>query len=397
MNDICAMQKTRIAIYQNLLSNRNRRGPDIFFPTFFKLYSSSEFSKYELYYFVKTDDIASLKREYANGEFNVDNIIFLREYHNRFKRQLETLELLWKLLYYRISIFQVLTYSNMFDPLPQLIWLQRLGWIWNIKRAFVITYDGIPTAHKMNYKGRYNLDIKYENLFRRILFDGIYSWYDDFVEWVNTSGVFETKPLVKSIHSRFCDIHKYYPLAKEKKIIWASALVDYKCPEMFIEAIAILKERNEHLLFGWQLCIYGNGPQEETLLKFIQQHNLSQIIRLESGLNNLAPVLNNSMCYVSTQELENFPSLAMNEAMAAGNVIIARNVGRTYLFVEQDKNGYLAPTDDAQGIANCLEQFLSSPHRHADMMRHSRHLCETVHTPENFIREIDLFWSELLA
>ncbi len=391
------MQKTRIAIHHNLLSNRNRRGPDIFFPTFFKHYSKAINTKFELYYFVKTDNIASLQKEYSNGEFNIDNIVFLREYHNRFKWQLETLELIWKLLYYRISIFQVLTYSNMFDPLPQLKWMQRLGWIWKIKKAFVITYDGIPTAHKLKYEGRFNLDIKYENLFRRIQFDGIYSWYDDFVDWVHTSGVFEKKPIVRSINSRFCDMAKYYPMAKEKKIVWASALVDYKCPEMFIEAIALVRDKNAELLKEWQVCIYGNGPLEKALLRIIDQHNLSDIIRLESGLNNLAPVLNESMCYVSTQELENFPSLAMNEAMAAGNVIIARNVGRTHLFVEHGKNGFLAPKDDAQGIADCLEQFLSSSNRHADMMRHSRHLCETVHTPENFIREIDIFWSELLA
>ncbi len=390
------MQKRRIALYHPLTAGFLKRGPKVFFPTFFNEYCKSE-RNFELYYFVKTNDFKSLQLEYEHDELKHANVIVLHEFPTRFHSFLASIELIAKLLYHRISLIHVLTYNNRLDPLPQLKWIQRLQPLWNIKKAFVITYDGIPTAHKMKYQGRYNLDIKYENLFRAIQFEGIYSWYDDFVEWVHTSGVFEKKPLVKCIHSRFCDMSKYAPADKQREIVWASALVDYKRPDMFMEAIVLLHKKNKALFDGWAIKFYGNGPFESELKQLIQEANLSELVTLEPSTNNLAPVFNKSSCYVSTQELENFPSLAMNEAMAAGNVIIARNVGRTHLFVEHGKNGFLAPTDDAQGIADCLEQFLSAPGKHLDMMQHSRHLCDTVHTPENFIREIDAFWSELLA
>lgn len=390
------LRKKRIAIYQNILTGRNRRGPDIFFPTFFREYVKASNTEHELFYFLKTDNVAALRREYAAGELDHKNVIILKEYHNRLKVQLETIQLLWKLLRHRISLLHVLTYTNMLDPLPQLKWLQWLSPVWKVKRAFVITYDGIPTAHRLGYTGRYNLDVKYENLFRRIHFHGIYSWYDDFVEWAHTSGVFVKKPLVRSIHSRFCDTVKYFPAQKKQQIVWASALVDYKRPDMFIEAIGLAYARNRNQFDGWQILVYGNGPMEAELRSRIEKFQLSNIIELHSGTNNLSQVLNQSMCYISTQELENFPSLAMNEAMAAGNVIIARNVGRTYLFVHDKKNGYLSPTDDANGIAHCIEEFLAHTEHHLPMMLHSRNLCETIHTPQNFIREIDTFWSELV-
>ncbi len=390
------LRKKRIAIYQNILTGRNRRGPDIFFPTFFREYVAADNTAHELFYFLKTDDIAVLRMEYAAGELDHKNVIVLKEYHNRLKVQLETIQLLWKLLACRISIFHVLTYTHMLDPLPQLKWLQWLSPVWRIKKAFVITYDGIPTAHRLAYTGRYHVDVKYENLFRRIQFDGIYSWYDDFVDWVYTSGVFVKKPLVRSIHSRFCDTVKYFPAQKQQQIVWASALVGYKRPDMFIEAVGVAYGRNRNQFNGWQILVYGNGPLEAELRSMIEKFQLSDIIQLHSGTNNLSQVLNQSMCYVSTQELENFPSLAMNEAMAAGNVIIARAVGRTFLFVHNDKNGYLSPTDDADGIALCIEKFLAHPQQHIPMMRHSRELCETVHTAQNFIKEIDTFWSELV-
>ncbi|MFN0033244.1 MAG: glycosyltransferase [Flavobacteriales bacterium] len=388
-------RKKRIAIYQAMTSGRVKRGPKVFFPTFFQQYTQGEHA-FELFYFIKTNNPAALRVDYAHHELDHANVIYLREFPTRLHSLFETLELLYKLIRYRIHVFHVLSYSNRLDPRTQLRWMQWLQSILRIKRVFTVTYDGIPTAHGLRYTGRYNLDVKYENLFRKIHFHGIYSWYDDFVDWVKTSGVFEKQPLVKCIHSRFCDTNKYRPESKEQHIVWASALVDYKRPDMFIQAVAILHAKSASLFSGWQVTIYGDGKLKPQYVQMIESLGLQGIIQISSGTNNLAPILNSSSCYVSTQELENFPSLAMNEAMAAGNVIIACNVGRTSLFVKDGKNGYLARSEDAQGIAEALEKFLTNETQHEAMMKYSRMLCDTVHTPANFISEIDAFWTELI-
>jgi glycosyltransferase involved in cell wall biosynthesis len=85
----------------------------------------------------------------------------------------------------------------------------------------------------------------------------------------------------------------------------------------------------------------------------------------------------------------------MNEAMAAGNVIVARNVGQTNLFVKDGVNGYLATSDNAKGVAEAMMKVIQYPEKNAAMMKESIRLATEVHTPENFIRQIDLFWNSL--
>jgi glycosyltransferase involved in cell wall biosynthesis len=87
----------------------------------------------------------------------------------------------------------------------------------------------------------------------------------------------------------------------------------------------------------------------------------------------------------------------INEAMASGCAVIATNVGRAHLFVRHLYNGYLTTTDDEPGLRESLISFLSlTETERATMLGNSRLLAETVHTPANFIRSIDQFWSEVI-
>ena len=51
----------------------------------------------------------------------------------------------------------------------------------------------------------------------------------------------------------------------------------------------------------------------------------------------------------------------MNEAMAAGNVIIARDVGQTNLFVKDSLNGLLLKSDNPTGLADAIKWFINNP------------------------------------
>jgi glycosyltransferase involved in cell wall biosynthesis len=385
----------RIALYQGLKAGTAKRGPQIFFPHFFKEYQSHAGKKFETYYFVKTQDKEKIRAELVGVIGSDKNIIFLKAWNNRFKKYLERLQLIYLLVRYKINIFQALAYDSPDEQLDQfktITWFKKIK---NIKTVVTITYNGIPTAFKHDYDARFEQNRKrMRALFGGVPMDGIYSWYDDFIPFVEESDIFCNKPLVRCISSRFCNIEKYHPLEKRKEIVWASALVNYKHPMMFVDAVVKLVKDHPESLNGWKVIILGNGPEEDRIKELIATHHLP--IELRSGLNDISPILNYSMCYVSTQEIDNFPSLAMNEAMAAGNMIIARDCGRTYLFTEHDKNGWLMKEDNSSGLADALYQMLSQPEKHNAMMKHSRVLCETVHTPPNFIREIEAFWAELL-
>ena len=386
-------RKQRIAIYQIMLAGRNRRGPHIFFPWFFAKYQEYPNSSFELFYFIKTNDEVGVKQEFTARGIPLDRIEFLPVQNNRFKAKIEMWQLSRALRKHKINLLQTLAIDSPEEQIPQ---MEKL--VGRIKLGFTVTYNGIPTAFANDYDKRFEKNrAKYGRLFHKVQFDGLLSWYDDMKPFVSSSSLFSKKPFVYTIESRFCDASRYYPEEKENTIVFASALVNYKHPMMFLKAINLIFTESPELLEGWKVRMIGTGPEEGKALNFISENGLGKIIEVTSGLSDISPILRKSKVYVSTQEIENFPSLSMNEAMAAGNAIIARNVGRTHLFVKHGENGLLSQTDDYQGITQALRTYLSDTSIQKKFENQSIELCKTVHTPENFNRQIDEFWMEVLT
>jgi len=116
-----------------------------------------------------------------------------------------------------------------------------------------------------------------------------------------------------------------------------------------------------------------------------------------SSHKNPKEVFVTTKCFVSTQDFENFPSLAMNEAMVAGNAIIARNVGQTELFVKEKQNGFLLSEDSAQGLANKILEYISLSETEKQKMSDSSiELTQKVHTYTNFKSQMETIWEDIL-
>lgn len=388
----------RIALYQQILANRPIRGPHVFFPLFNQAYQLSKASSHEVYYFLKTNDVEALKKQYSEGELYAPRIVFIPERNHRFKVVHETIHLLWLLLKYRISLLHVISYSSSYDPIWTLKTLHFLKPIWRLRKTFALTYNGVPTAFRLQYAGHHKEDIKYENLFRRIAFEGIFTWFDDVDEWAKTSGVFKKIPIVRTPTSRFCDIQKFYPApSKEKVMVWAGAFVVYKRPLMFLEALANIRDQQPHLLNDWRVIYIGTGALEKEMRNAIETRGLHDLVEIRGAQTNYYKLINTTMLHVSTQSVDHFPNLVINEAMASGCAVIATNIGRAHLFVQHEFNGYLTPSDDEPGLRHSLIAFLSlSEEERSTMLKNSRTLAETVHTPDRFIQTIDAFWKEVL-
>lgn len=386
-------KKQRIAIYQLMFAGRNRRGPHIFFPWFFAKYQESLNSAFDLFYFIKTNDEPGVRKEFNDRGIPLDRVVFLPVQNNRFKAKIEMWQLSKAIRKHKINLLQALAIDSPDEQIPQ---MEKLAG--RVKLGFTVTYNGIPTAFTNDYDERFEKNrAKYGRLFRQVQFDGLLSWYDDVESFVASSDIFSKKPFVYTIKSRFCDASRFYPKEKENTIVFASALVNYKHPMMFLKALNMVFSETPELLDGWKVQVIGTGPEEKKVLDFISDNALGELIEVTSGLSDISPILRKSRVYISAQEIENFPSLAMNEAMAAGNAIIARNVGRTHLFVKDGENGFLTQTDDYQGIAKALQAYLSDESLQKRFENRSIELCKTVHTPENFNRQIDEFWTRVLS
>lgn len=238
----------------------------------------------------------------------------------------------------------------------------------------------------------------YKTFLRLVPLDGIFSWYTLFRDKVQ-SGVIPVPgaPLVTAAKTCFTDLSRFAPAPdKDNTIVYASRLVPNKKPQLFAEAVRLLRDTAPQALEGWTFQLFGNGPLLSELEQYSARHGLGNLLQI-GFTPDLAPTLARSKAFVSTQDYENFTSLSMLEAMASGNAILARDVGQTAQFVRHGENGMLLQGDSPQDLAQAMGEFIAHPERHRSWGQESVRLATEVHTVKAFTADIEAFWTEVLA
>jgi glycosyltransferase involved in cell wall biosynthesis len=224
--------------------------------------------------------------------------------------------------------------------------------------------------------------------------DGVFSWYEAFVDAVRERS---RSAIVRAARFCFTDPDRFRPAAvKEPLVIFAGRLSEQKRPLLFVDAVARMRAADPALVARHRFAIYGTGVLHQRVIDRIAELGLQEVIDVTHAVD-MAPVFGRSQLLVSTQAMENFTSLSMLEAMAAGNAIIAEDVGQTREFVRDGLNGLLVKDATPEAFAAAIATYLRSPERHAAMAEASRTITTDVHTRDNFARDITAFWRAVVA
>lgn len=225
--------------------------------------------------------------------------------------------------------------------------------------------------------------------------DGIYSWYRAFLDVRDRHHDQADATVVRAARFCFTEPDRFVSSApKERVIVFAGRLSHQKRPLLFVDAVARLRDLHPDLIAGWRFEMYGRGVLDREVGDRIAALKLSSILTVSHAID-MAPVFARARLFVSTQALENFTSLAMLEAMAAGNAIVAENVGQTDEFVHHGENGLLVSPATAEAFADAIANYLRHPEWHDPMARASRALATDVHTIEHFADDIAQFWRDV--
>lgn len=237
----------------------------------------------------------------------------------------------------------------------------------------------------------------YRTFLRLVPLDGIFSWYELFRDRVRDGTIpVSGTPLAVAARTCFTNLSRFAPAPdKDDTVVYASRLIPDKQPQLFVEAVRLLRDEAPELARGWRFALYGNGPMRDELEALAASHGLAGLLDIDFT-PDLAPVLARSKAFVSTQDYENFTSLSMLEAMACGNAIISRDVGQTRLFVRHGENGLLSPGHTARALAETLKAFLAAREQHADWGAASVAIATREHTVERFMEDIGGFWRRVL-
>ncbi|MEG1090312.1 MAG: glycosyltransferase [Acinetobacter sp.] len=132
------------------------------------------------------------------------------------------------------------------------------------------------------------------------------------------------------------NLNLFRPIQKQKTIVFLSRWIKEKNPRLFIDAISTIREKVlEH---GYRVVMGGNASNvadTDEIKSYIASLHLEDII-VTPGYVEAQDYLPSANMFLSLQDVTNYPSQSLLEAIASGCYIIATNTGETGLLVKEN-------------------------------------------------------------
>lgn len=135
------------------------------------------------------------------------------------------------------------------------------------------------------------------------------------------------------------------------------------------------------------LTLVGDGSQHEQLKQLAEDlglHNVTFTGRVDNS--TIYNYLNQADIMLSAPKVDNMP-VSLLEAMNAGLLIISSDVGGVPYMIENNKTGYLFPSDDSNGLANLMIKAVRHSSESIDIIQNA-HQAVNVYRWENVRKQL---------
>lgn len=138
-------------------------------------------------------------------------------------------------------------------------------------------------------------------------------------------------------------------LHKEITFLSVGELNSNKNHRLVIEAL----HRNSNKNHKYIIC--GDGAARQDLIKLVEKYKLEKQIRLIGYHRDVRAVLQLADVFIMPSIREGL-SVALQEAMAAGLPVIATDIRGNHELIEDEKGGWLTPSNDIKAMADKILQ-----------------------------------------
>jgi glycosyltransferase involved in cell wall biosynthesis len=176
-----------------------------------------------------------------------------------------------------------------------------------------------------------------------------------------------------------------------------SRLARLKGLEQLIEAVAILKSRNQAARF---LIVGETAPAERPYLDELKRLAIARRVAdrvVFTGLRSDVPALLAAADVSVMPSLNEALSNVVLESMAAGAPTVATRVGGTPEALFDGQNGLLVPPDDARSLADAIARLLDDRALAARLGRAARLFIEQHFSVQRMVSATEQLYLELLA
>lgn len=172
-----------------------------------------------------------------------------------------------------------------------------------------------------------------------------------------------------------------------KNMIAVGRLTKQKGFDLLLESIKIVKEEVK----DWIIEIYGEGEEEEELLKKIKKYEIENIVKIKKPVKNIQQKYLESSIYLLSSRWEGLP-MVLIEALECGLPIISFDcpTGPSEI-IENDKNGFLILPQDINNFAEQIVKLVKNPDLRNKMGIESKKIAKN-YSKENIRQK----WEEVL-
>jgi len=150
--------------------------------------------------------------------------------------------------------------------------------------------------------------------------------------------------------------------ASKFTILFAGRLVMQKDPMTFLKAIKIVKNK----LFDFEVHIVGDGKMRKKMENFVKQNGLEDNVIFKNWLTKPEIIAEYQSASLTVMpSLAEGMSMALLEALACGQYIIATKVSNNEKLISEGINGDFIEKKDYNSLANKILQFYNDKFQHS--------------------------------
>ena len=169
-------------------------------------------------------------------------------------------------------------------------------------------------------------------------------------------------------------------------------LRSYKGHDYFVEAAKTIAGTRDDVTF----LIVGEGPEERTIRRQIEQHGLTARVRMLGFREDLLNVFRSLDVFaIPSVEGDTIPQVLM-QALAIGLPVVSTTVGSIPDVVIEGQTGFVVPPRDASALANRIVALLDEPALRTRMGVAGRALVQRSYSIEKMLTRLEGLYRRLV-
>ena len=149
--------------------------------------------------------------------------------------------------------------------------------------------------------------------------------------------------------------------SKDKvNIFWAGRFINWKNPQLVIDAAEILREHN----VNFSIDMVGNGENEDSIKALVKEKNLQEYIEFHGAMSqeDVSEYMERANIYLFTSNREEGFGAVLTEAMNSGCAVVSSaTAGSTKLLINNGENGLMYEHDSSQELCEKTLYLAENP------------------------------------